>query len=83
MRYTRNQSRRKTVLDVDLNVPPPSDNRDHEGTSSPVVPGDVPPAQRGASSTPAPIDVEALDDDVMIISSPRALAEVCSSIQIQ
>ncbi|KAH0638008.1 hypothetical protein KY289_037923 [Solanum tuberosum] len=79
IRYTRNHSRRKTVLDVDLNVPPQSDNRDHEGTSSRVVPGDVPPAQRGASSTPAPIDVEALDDDVIIISSPRALAEAKNS----
>ncbi|XP_060180295.1 uncharacterized protein LOC132610062 isoform X1 [Lycium barbarum] len=75
IRYTRNHSRRKTVLDVDLNVPPPSDNRDQEGTSSRVVPGNVPTTQRGASSTPAPIDVEALDDDVIIISSPRALAE--------
>lgn len=79
IRYTRNHSRRKTVLDVDLNIAPPSDNRDQEGTSSRVVPGDVPPAQRGASSTSAPIDVEALDDDVIIISSPRALAEAKNS----
>ncbi|KAM3325823.1 E3 ubiquitin-protein ligase RNF4 isoform X1 [Capsicum chacoense] len=78
IRYTRNHSRRKTVLYVDLNVAPPSDNRDQEGTSS-HVPGDVPPVQRGSSSTPAPIDVEALDDDVIIISSPRELAEVQNS----
>ena len=59
---------------MDLNATPPSDNRDQEGTSSRAVPGDVPPAPRGASLTPALIDVEALDDDV-IISSPRAFAE--------
>ncbi|XP_016497622.1 uncharacterized protein LOC107816416 [Nicotiana tabacum] len=74
IRYTRNHSRRKAVLDVDLNATPPADNRDQEGTSSRAVPGDVPPAPRGASLTPALIDVEALDDDV-IISSPRAFAE--------
>ncbi|XP_055812994.1 uncharacterized protein LOC129882638 isoform X2 [Solanum dulcamara] len=79
IRYTRNHSRRKTLLDVDLNVAPPSDIRDQEGPSSHVVPGVVPPVQRGASSTPAPIDVEALDDDVVIISSPRALAEAKNS----
>lgn len=79
IRYTRNHSRRKAVLDVDLNIAPPSDNRDQEGTSSPVVLGDVPPTQRGASLPPAPIDVEALDDDVIIISSPRALAEAKNS----
>ncbi|CAN4115792.1 unnamed protein product [Withania somnifera] len=79
IRYIRNHSRRKTVLGVNLNVAPPSDNRDQEGTSSRVVPGDAPPARRGASSTPAPIDVEALDDDVIIISSPRALAEAKNS----
>lgn len=82
IRYTRNHSRRKTVLYVDLNVAPPSDNRDQEGTSS-HVPGDVPPVQRGSSSTPAPIDVEALDDDVIIISSPRELAEVRFTIHLQ
>lgn len=63
---------------MDLNATPPADNRDQEGTSSRAVPGDVPPAPRGAPLTPAPIDVEALDDDV-IISSPRAFAEVCLS----
>ncbi|KAK4365597.1 hypothetical protein RND71_013477 [Anisodus tanguticus] len=61
--YTRNHSRRKAVLDLDLNVAPPSDQ---EGTSSIVVP-------------PAPIDVEALDDDVMIISSPREIAQAKNS----
>lgn len=75
IRYTRNHSRRKTILDVDLNIAPPSDIRDQEGTSSHVVPGDVSPAQSGVSLTPAPIDVESVDDDVIIISSPRALAE--------
>lgn len=83
IRYTRNHSRRKTILDVDLNIAPPSDIRDQEGTSSHVVPGDVSPAQSGVSLTPAPIDVESVDDDVIIISSPRALAEVSSTIQLR
>ncbi|XP_009766790.1 uncharacterized protein LOC107827757 isoform X1 [Nicotiana tabacum] len=74
IRRTRSRSQRSTVVNVDLNVAPPSENRDQEGTSVPVVFGDATHGQRGASLTPAAIDVEALDDDV-IISSPRAFAE--------
>ncbi|KAJ8535659.1 hypothetical protein K7X08_023379 [Anisodus acutangulus] len=73
VRHTRSQSRINTVLNVDLNAAPPGENRDQEGTSIHVVSGNTTHGQRGASLTPAAIDVEALDDDV-IISSPRAFA---------
>ncbi|KAL7154256.1 hypothetical protein ABFS83_04G222500 [Erythranthe nasuta] len=57
--YTR--ARRRQMLDVDLNTVPPS--QDSQAFQ-----------QGGATAMPPPIDVEALDDDV-IISSPRAFAE--------
>ncbi|MCE2055758.1 hypothetical protein HAX54_043350 [Datura stramonium] len=72
-RRTRSRSRRNVVLNVDLNAAPPGENRDQEGTSIDVLSGDTTHGQTGASLTPAAIDVEALDDDV-IISSPRAFA---------
>ncbi|CAN4102085.1 unnamed protein product [Withania somnifera] len=72
-RCTRAQSRGSTVLNVDLNAAPPGEERDQEGTSIHVESGGLRHGQRGASLTPAAIDVEALDDDV-IISSPRAFA---------
>lgn len=65
MRRLRSLRRRKTGLDVDLNVLPPSESRDEVGSSAP---------QGVPEAPPAPIDVEAFDDDV-IISSPRAFAE--------
>lgn len=77
--YMRNSRRRKAVLDVDLNVPPPSENhRDQEGTSARA--GSLQDGQAGQQGgspppPPPPIDLEAVDDDV-IISSPRAFAEV-------
>lgn len=55
------------VLEVDLNVPP-SENRIQEGTSTHATFLVVEPS--------APIDVDAFDDDV-VISSPRAFAQVC------
>jgi len=74
---TRSQSRRNTLLNVDLNAAPPTENRDQEGDPIHVVPGDTPQGLRGASLTAGAIDVESLDDDV-IISSPRAFAAVCT-----
>lgn len=71
IRRTRSQLRRNIVLNVDLNAAPPAENRDQEGVD--VVSGDTTHGLRGASLTPAAIDVEALDDDVLI-SSPRAFA---------
>lgn len=69
--YTRARSRRR-MLDVDLNAAPPCENQ-----------GAIPNNTRfqgrqdaGRNGTlPPPIDVEAIDDDV-IISSPTAFAEV-------
>lgn len=79
----RGYRRRKAVLD--LNVAP-SEGRDDEGTSTQPAPAPVPApspaAQEGQASHQAPpttIDVEALDDDV-IVSSPRAFAEVCFTL---
>ncbi|XP_041027182.1 E3 ubiquitin-protein ligase RNF4 isoform X1 [Juglans microcarpa x Juglans regia] len=66
----RGYRRRKTVLDLDLNTAPPSDNRDLEGTSIQVEHNGI----QGRSALPAMIDVEAIDDDV-VESSPRAFAQ--------
>lgn len=77
-RYTRGFQRRKRVLDVDLNAVPSLENLDQEGTSTPVIVQDVPPVgQRVASLTAETIEIDGLDDDddVVIISSPRALAQ--------
>ncbi|GFZ02017.1 hypothetical protein Acr_15g0006260 [Actinidia rufa] len=72
----RNTRRRKMALDVDLNVPP-SENLDQEGPSAHSNPRGVQAGQQGGSAPPAPIDVDAFDDDV-VICSPRAFAEVAA-----
>ncbi|KAK6141841.1 hypothetical protein DH2020_024413 [Rehmannia glutinosa] len=77
-RYTRSRSRRR-MLDVDLNAVPPCESRDPEGTSIRTRSQDRQAAQENAT-LPSPIDVEAIDDDV-IISSPRAFAEVTLCFQ--
>jgi len=71
----RSSQRRKMVLDVDLNAPP-YENCNEVGTSShaPVV-REVPSIQQGPPPQPVAIDVDCIDDDV-ILSSPRAFAEV-------
>jgi len=71
--YVRNSKKKKTVLDVDLNVPP-ADNPGQEGTSARSNALDVQNGRQRGSVPPVPIDVEAFDDDV-VISSPRAFAE--------
>lgn len=76
--YVRNGRKRKMVLDVDLNVPP-ADNLVQEGTSTHSATLDEQNGQQRGSVPPVPIDVEAFDDDV-VISSPRAFAEVCFSV---
>lgn len=58
---------RRRKNELDLNSAPPGENRNQEGTSTQVE-------QR--SQPPLVIDLEAIDDDV-VISSPRAIAEVC------
>ncbi|KAK2662763.1 hypothetical protein Ddye_001337 [Dipteronia dyeriana] len=67
----RGYRRRKAVLD--LNVPP-CESRDREGTSTEVRSQEEASQQEQQSIPHAPIDVEAIDDDV-IESSPRAFAE--------
>jgi len=80
--YMRNSRRRKMVLDVDLNVPPPSENRDQNQEGSSAHAGSQQTGQQGGSAPPPPpppaIDLEAIDDDV-IISSPRAFAEAINN----
>ncbi|KAL3633312.1 hypothetical protein CASFOL_022839 [Castilleja foliolosa] len=70
--YTRTRSRRR-MLDVDLNAVPPCESRDQEGPSNHTRSQER-QASQGGATMPPPIDVEALEDDV-IISSPRAFAE--------
>ncbi|XAR58741.1 Ubiquitin--protein ligase [Bertholletia excelsa] len=71
--YVRNSKKRKMVLEVDLNIAH-CENMDQEGTSAHGNSQNMQPAQQGGSMQPAPIDVEAFDDDV-VISSPQAFAE--------
>lgn len=70
-RTVRNTRQRKIVLD--LNVPPPTENREQEGTSAHAWSQGGPSAQQ-RGSMPPPIDLEAIDDDVTI-SSPRAFEQ--------
>lgn len=72
--YARSSRRRKRPM-VDLNVPPPTENREQGGIAADVESHVGPSVQQISLTPPPPIDLEALDDDV-IISSPRAFAEV-------
>ncbi|KAJ9564956.1 hypothetical protein OSB04_000922 [Centaurea solstitialis] len=90
VKYARGGRRRKEVLNVDLNVPPPVENQEQAGGPAvsvaqggqdgvqavPVAHG-VQGHVPAGSTQPAAIDVEELDDDV-IISSPRAFEEAKS-----
>lgn len=78
-RYTRSRSRRR-IFDVDLNAPP-CERQEHEGPSVRTRSQDRQEAQQRDATQPPAIDVEALDDDV-IISSPRAFAEVYHNINL-
>lgn len=62
---------RRRKNELDLNSAPPGENRNQEGTSTQVL-----PQVEQRSQPPLVIDLEAIDDDV-VISSPRAIAEVC------
>ncbi|CAA3023832.1 Hypothetical predicted protein [Olea europaea subsp. europaea] len=72
-RYTRSR-RRKPMLNVDLNAAPPCESRSQEGISTCARSRDEQAGQQG-DAIPAPIDLEAYEDDV-IITSPGAFAEV-------
>ncbi|KAL6967998.1 hypothetical protein U1Q18_033801 [Sarracenia purpurea var. burkii] len=70
--YVRS-TRRKMVLEVEINVPS-RENPAQEGSSSHSNSQCVQAGQQGEFVLPAPIDVEAFDDDI-VISSPRSFAE--------
>ncbi|XP_022887967.1 uncharacterized protein LOC111403626 isoform X3 [Olea europaea var. sylvestris] len=72
MRYARSR-RRMPMLNVDLNAEPPCESRNQEGTSTRARSQDGQAGQQ-VDTVPAPIDLEAYEDDV-IISSPGAFAE--------
>ncbi|KAL6511111.1 hypothetical protein OROGR_022235 [Orobanche gracilis] len=71
--YTRARSKRR-MLDVDLNTVLPCESRDQDGPLNHTRSHDRQAVQGGATMPPS-IDVDALDDDDVIISSPRAFAE--------
>ncbi|KAL6497872.1 hypothetical protein OROHE_026899 [Orobanche hederae] len=75
--YTRARSKRR-MLDVDLNTVPPCESRDQEGPLNHPRSHDR-QAVQGGTTMPPSIDVDALDDDDVIISSPRAFAEAKNS----
>ncbi|XP_027355052.1 E3 ubiquitin-protein ligase RNF4-like [Abrus precatorius] len=72
--------RKKTVLDIDLNLPGDpnrvlaGENRELEGPSTQLGPQEVQADQQPQITQPAMIDVEAIDDDV-VECTPRAFAE--------
>ncbi|WVZ02291.1 hypothetical protein V8G54_023097 [Vigna mungo] len=70
----RSYRRRKAVLDLDLNLVPASDNREHEGPSTQSGPLGVAVEQQPPASQPTMIDVEDIDDDV-VECTPGAFAE--------
>ncbi|XP_047157107.1 E3 ubiquitin-protein ligase RNF4-like isoform X1 [Vigna umbellata] len=70
----RSYRRRKAVLDLDLNLVPASDNREHEGPSTQSGPLGVIVEQQPPASQPTMIDVEDIDDDV-VECTPGAFAE--------
>ncbi|XP_051134609.1 uncharacterized protein LOC127253858 [Andrographis paniculata] len=72
-RYNRARTR-KRVLDVDLNTVPQCENRDQEGPSYNTRSQDRQAAQGVTTTQPPPIDLEAIDDDV-VLCSPRAFAQ--------
>ncbi|XP_057534754.1 uncharacterized protein LOC130813064 [Amaranthus tricolor] len=63
------------VLDVDLNVPLPDINNE-VGSSLATAATQVQVNQRDSAAEMVPIDVDAFDDDVVVLSSPRAISEV-------
>ncbi|CAO2839945.1 unnamed protein product [Amaranthus hypochondriacus] len=62
------------VLDVDLNVPLPDINNEVGSSLAPAA-TQVQVNQRASAAEMVPIDVDAFDDDVVVLSSPRAISE--------
>ncbi|CAH9075407.1 unnamed protein product [Cuscuta epithymum] len=79
-RCARALQRTKSSLNVDLNVMPPWENLNQEGTSTRSVSQDMPHAQRVTSST-EPIDIDGLDDDDVTILSRRAFAQAKNNLK--
>jgi len=92
----RTNRRRKSAIDLDLNrVPaaehstaqnPIAENRVQERSLTQLGPQEVEvqanQLQLVARPEPTLIDVEAIDDDDVVLSSPRAFAEVCLPFSI-
>lgn len=78
LRLHRSASESSKLFTVDLNVPlPPVEYLDQVGMTVPTGPVVAPNVQQGGSVSIAPIDLEEVgDDDEVMISSPRAFAEV-------
>lgn len=69
--------RRRRELDLDLNTAPPSEIPEAEDNLSQDTYLQQ-SNQHGQPGVPALIDVDAIDDDDVVLSSPRAFAEVCA-----
>lgn len=71
----RGSQRRKMGLDVDLNAIPFEILNDVGSSSETPLTLEVPLGE-GPRRDPVAIDVDSIDDDDVILSSPRAFAEV-------
>lgn len=77
----RSARRRKTVLNLDLNCFPPGENQEQGGPSTQHVPQEVQTGQQLPVAQPVMIDVEAIEDDEVVESSPRAFAEAKNNLR--
>lgn len=68
---TRDSERRRMVLDLDLNYPPPEEN-----TAALIDLQDVRPRENEHSQRQALLNAEFIDEEVVVISQ-RKFAEVC------
>lgn len=76
-RAVRGSRRLRRGFDLDLNIAPPSEIPEAQGNlgQHTSLEGFD---QHGQPQMTAPIDVDAIDDDDVVLSSPRAFAEVCA-----
>ncbi|XP_054781461.1 uncharacterized protein LOC129288754 [Prosopis cineraria] len=77
----RSGRRRKTGLDLDLNCSPPNENQEQGGPSIQLVPQEVQAGQQPPVAQRVMIDVEAIEDDDVVESSPRAFAEAKNNLR--
>lgn len=68
---------KKMALDVDLNIPPSDCSHSNEVDTSTRVAAvpEVRVQQHRSQPPPVTIDLDTIDDDVVVLSSPRAFAE--------